>query len=240
LAQHRRVWRAKPVLRRLYSEQFYQRLRSNRAPGPRSLEIGSGPGFLAEIDPSIWRTDILPSPWIHAAVDAHALPFASGALDNVLGLDVLHHFEHPVHFLREAARTLRPGGRVILVEPWITPFSRLVYTYLHHEQCDLSVKPWQALGTGFSQHKRAFEGNAAIPFRLLTAGRKPLREAVPTLRLVSVERFSLFTYLLSLGFRPSCLLPEGLYPLVFRLEVMTRPLWSRLAALRALLIWEKA
>jgi len=239
LNKHRAVWRKKTVLRRLYIEQFYQRLLSNRAPGDHSLEIGSGPGFFQEIDPSIWRTDILPSPWINAVVDAHYLPLRTGCLDNVLCLDVLHHFERPINFLKEVSRVLRPGGRMILIEPWITPFSRLVYTYLHQEGCDMSLTPWLDSGTGFSENKKAFDGNATIPYLLITKGQERLHEAVPELKLVSVEPFSLFTYLLSLGFKKGNLLPGVIYPLVYQFEKATQPLWRKSAALRSLLIWER-
>ncbi len=239
LNKHREVWRTKTILKRLYTEQFYQRLLTNRASGKRTLEIGSGPGFFEGIDPSVWRTDLLPSPWVHAAVDAHHLPVRSGCLDNVLGLDVLHHFERPISVLAEVTRVLRSGGRLILIEPWITPFSRFVYTYLHQEGCDMNLTPWLDSGTGFSVDKQAFDGNATIPYLLLTKGQERLQQAVPDLKLIHLERFSLFTYLLSLGFKKGNLLPEALYSPVYQFEKATQPLWQNIAALRALLIWER-
>jgi len=45
-------------------------------------------------------------------------------------------------FLLEAQRILLPGGRLILVEPWVTPFSYFIYRYIHQEDCDLSAHPW--------------------------------------------------------------------------------------------------
>ncbi len=239
LTQHREIWQRKTVLRRIYSEQFYRALLAKRAPGRRTLEIGSGPGFLSEIDPSVIRTDILHSPWVHCVVDAHHLPFGAMSLDNVIGLDVLHHFTRPLAVLREITRVLRPGGRFILVEPWITPFSRFVYTYLHQEGCNLNVHPWDETEDQFGAGKRAFDGNGAIPYLLIEHGGKALRSAIPELDLRSVERFSLLTYLLSLGFKRGTLLPHFAYDLLYQLERSTHPLWSRLAALRALIVWER-
>jgi SAM-dependent methyltransferase len=239
LSAHRDVWARKPVLRRIYREQFYAPLLAERAPGARTVEIGSGPGLLQEIDPSIIRTDILHSPWVHMAADAHHLPFASGGLDNVIGLDVLHHFNQPVRMLREAARVLRPGGRLIVVEPWITPFSRFIYTYLHQETCDLSAQPWREGENVFGDDKAAFDGNAAIPYLLTTRGREAVAQAVPEFVLKSVHPFSSLTYLLSFGFKDANALPESLYPLLYGLEQATRPVWAGLAALRAVIVWEK-
>jgi SAM-dependent methyltransferase len=233
LVTHRRVWAEKPVLRRIYAEQFYAPLLAYR--GARTLEIGSGPGLLSDIAPDVIRTDILPSPFIHLAADAHRLPFADGTFDSVIGLDVLHHFETPVRVLHEIARVLRPGGRLALVEPWITPFSRFVYTHLHQETCDLRVQPWLDTSQfAAGKHKAAFDGNAAIPYRLV---QHP--EALPEWQLERCEVFCLFTYLLSLGFKRGSLLPAAAYPFVYRMERMTAPLWRRPAALRALLVWRK-
>ncbi len=62
---------------------------------------------------------------------------------------------------------------------------------------------------------------------------------IPELGLVVVEPFSLLTYILSLGFKPGSLLPECIYPFLYGLEKVTRPLWAGIAALRAFIAWEK-
>jgi ubiquinone/menaquinone biosynthesis C-methylase UbiE len=45
--------------------------------------------------------------------------------------DVFHHIPKPEAFLKEASRCLRPGGRIVMIEPWICGWSKLVYGYLH-------------------------------------------------------------------------------------------------------------
>lgn len=52
-----------------------------------------------------------------AAADATRLPFADACFDVVLIRDLLHHLPRPVAALVEAARVLRPGGALFLVEP---------------------------------------------------------------------------------------------------------------------------
>lgn len=234
LLRHREIWSRKPVLRRIYSEQFYAPLLSYCKDGGRTLEIGSGPGLLAEVAPEVIRTDILPSPWIDCASDVHHLPFGSNSMTNVIGLDVLHHFQKPRSVLKEIARILESGGRFVLVEPWITPFSRFIYTYLHQETVQMSARPWLDNPEMFDENKQAFDGNAAIPYLLINHNHKVWE---PELRLVMVERFSSLTYLLSGGFKPFNLLP--FYDVLYALEKATQPVWERWLAMRAILVWER-
>ena len=49
-------------------------------------------------------------------VDAQALPFASETFDNIVGTFVFCSIPDPVRGLREAARVLKPGGQLILLE----------------------------------------------------------------------------------------------------------------------------
>ena len=46
--------------------------------------------------------------------DAENLPFGDGGFDAVLCANSFHHYPHPERFFAEAARVLRPGGRLIL------------------------------------------------------------------------------------------------------------------------------
>lgn len=45
--------------------------------------------------------------------DMHALPFADGSFDSVLMMHALTYSEHPHQALNEAARTMKPGGRLV-------------------------------------------------------------------------------------------------------------------------------
>jgi len=240
-SQHRRIWEQKPVLRRIYEEELFARLLSSKTPGGISIEIGGGPGFFKRLFPEVISTDLIPCPWLDVVADAQALPFQTSTVTNVLGLDVLHHLAAPMKFLREAQRILVPGGRLVLVEPWITPVSRIIYRHFHQEDCDLSAQPWKLEDPGTAQVKKAFDGNQAIPYLLFVAkNRERTLAALPSLECLQAEPFCLFAYLLSFGFKPMNLLPEILYPSVSRLERLSLPLWRRFAALRVLLVLEKS
>lgn len=240
LLRHRRVWQKKAVLRRIYNEEFFARLLSSRKPGGVCVEVGGGPGFFKELLPSVLCTDLIHSPWLDAVVDAQRLPFRPSSITNIFGLDMLHHLAAPMLFLNEAQRVLTCGGRLILVEPWITPLSRFIFRYLHQEDCDLRARPWDADGTQSALGKNPFEGNQAIPY-LLFGARNLSRtlEALQNLKPIAVEPFCLFAYLLSFGFKPMNLLPVSLYSAISELERRTLPVWRRVGALRVLLVLEK-
>jgi SAM-dependent methyltransferase len=241
LLRHRRVWEQKPILRRVYNDEFFARLLASRKPSGVSVEVGAGPGFFKQFAPDILSTDLIWCPWLDAIADAQQLPFRNSSVANVFGLDMLHHLATPMSFLREVSRVLIPGGRLILIEPWITPFSYFVFRFLHQERCDLSETPGLSNASGAAPDKMAFDGNQAIPYLLFgPRHRSETLNALPEFKLVTVEHFCLFAYLLSGGFKPMNLLPEFLYPFVSKVERATSPLWRRVAALRVLLVLEKS
>ena len=240
LLEHRRLWGAKPVLARVY-EPWFSALLDAAPRGARVLEVGAGPGFLGQAArarrPDLrWiASDLHAAPWNTLAADAGRLPLAAASLDAVVGLDVLHHLAAPADFFREAARALRAGGRIALVEPWITPFSWPIYRFVHQEHCRLSVDPWDP----FPAHgKDSFDGDAAVPWRMVR-DTPAERWNELGLRPPRVARLNAFAYLLSLGFRPASLLPAGAAPALVAADRATQPL-APLTALRAVLTWDTA
>jgi SAM-dependent methyltransferase len=238
LLEHRRLWRTKPVLARVY-EPWFSALLDSAPRGGRVLEVGAGPGFLGEaarrLRPDLrWiASDLHVAPWNSLAADAGRLPFADRSFDAVFGLDVLHHLAAPADFFREAARALRAAGRIVLVEPWITPFSWPIYRFVHQEACRLAVDPWKPFPGAL---KDSFDGDAAVPWKMARTT-SPGRWGELGLRPPRVVRLNAFAYLLSLGFRTESLLPAGLAPALVAADRTSRPL-SPLTGVRAVLTWE--
>jgi len=238
LLEHRQRWRDKPLLARIYAAWFEGMLRELPA-GARVLEVGAGPGFFSDYarakrpDLRWLSSDILAAPWNTLAADALDLPFRNGAVDAVVGLDFIHHLARPADFFRESARVLTPSGRLIAVEPWITPLSYPVYRFLHHERCRLGVDPWAPFAD--LEAKDAFEGESALAYSLVR--RTPeTRWAELGLQPPRVTPLNGFAYLLSLGFKPGCLLPAPAVRPALGFDEITGPL-ARWLGLRARLGW---
>lgn len=234
--QFRAVWDAKPALRAVYSD-YYRRMERWCRPGV-VVEIGAGSGNLKDFIPGVVATDIVPAPWLDAVVDAQALPFAPGSVSTLVGTDVLHHVQYPVRLLAEAERVLEPGGRLVLVEPAITPVSRVVFRLGHPEPVDLGADPLADGRPDATKHP--MDSNQALPTLLTTRPhRDRLRQRVPGLRLVRCEHLSLAAYPLSGGFRSWSLAPVRLLGPLLRLEDRLAPVLGRLAGFRLLLVYER-
>lgn len=231
----RATWNAKASLRAVYRD-YYRRMQEWCRAGIM-VELGAGPGNLKETMGQVLATDIVPTPWLDAVVDAHALPFRRAAVDTVLGMDVLHHVQYPVLFLAEAERVLKPGGRVVLVEPAITPVSRVVFRLGHPEPVDMRADP---LSEGRpDRDKEPMDSNQALPTLMSGRHRARVARRVPGLALVHQEILSLFAYPLSGGFRRWNLVPAPLVDPLLRLESRLQAALGPWMGFRLLLVYER-
>ncbi len=228
LSDQRATWQQKPVLRSIY-EDYYRRIVAACGPG-RTLEIGGGSGNLKHFLDQVVSTDLVPTPWLDAAADAQALPFADASLANIVGVDILHHIERPLRFLREAGRVLQANGKLVLMEPAITPVSWVFYHFAHPEPVSMNEDP---LAEGPLDPDRVpFDANQAIPSLLFGRHSRRMREACPELEVQTLQWLSFFAYPLSGGFRPWCLLPKHSVNTVLKLEDALAPLIGKLMAFR--------
>ena len=234
LHHHRDVWQKKPLLRRIYHE-WYSWLNTHAVAGP-TLEIGAGGGNYKELHADVICVDIVFVAWVDAVADAQFLPFKDNSFNTVVMIDVLHHIEQPYLFFREVARVLRPGGRLCMLEPVITPFSWVVYRLFHDERIDFGGHPWGPQAT--SGRKLPFEGNLACVNHLFGRGAKAFERMQCGLTREVFTRCSFLVYPLSGGFRRPPLIPERLFCIAARLERVLSPLRA-LLAFRALIVLRK-
>jgi len=209
----RAIIAAKQPLRRIY-EEWYEDLASHVPAGSGAvLELGSGPGFLAERVSGLVTSEVFVCKGLRAALDARALPFRGGSLRAILMTDVFHHVPDAGRFLREASGALRPGGRIVMVEPWVTPWSRFVYGRLHHEPFDPGAEGWT-----FPPGGPLSAANGALPWIVFARDRERFARELPALRVVDVAPRLPFRYLLSGGLSVRALLPEAAFGPLARAE----------------------
>ncbi|MBU6435231.1 MAG: methyltransferase domain-containing protein [Nitrospirae bacterium] len=234
LRQHQAVWQSKPILRLLYTE-WYREIVSWLQPG-QTLEVGGGTGNLKEFAPSVVCTDIVKLPWLDAVADAQQLPFVSDSLANIVLFDTLHHLENVRYFFDEALRVLQPGGRVIIMDPYISVCSWPVYHFLHPEPVDFRQDPLAL--SPMQPGRKPFDANQAISTILFERSSRRFHELYPSLKKLQHHRLAFFAYPLSGGFDHSSLLPVFLVRPVLALERVLR-LLNRFLAFRVLVVLEK-
>lgn len=239
LDANRRAWEEKPSLRAVYRD-LYRRIAAECTDGP-ILEIGGGTGNLKAFAPHVVATDIQTAPWLDAVCDAHALPFANGAFANVVLFDVLHHLARPALFFAEAERVLQAGGRVVMVEPAITPMSWPFYHWMHPEPVRMGEDP---LVPGVPPADRdPYDANQAFPSLLfgpsfMRHGAR-FRAMFPRLTVREVRPMSFFAYPMTGGFRPWSLIPEAAVAPVLAVERVLAPFLGPICAFRILVVLER-
>lgn len=153
-------------------------------PGPRVLDLGVGPGTsaleMARADPSRRHVGLdvsermlvrareraraggVPLPLLRA--DALRLPVRDGAFDGATGHSVLYLVGDAAAALREIRRALRPGGRVVFLEPRSrgADLGAAVRSGLHHA---LAMVLWRGMS---GLHRRYDE--VSLPALLAGAG----------------------------------------------------------------------
>jgi SAM-dependent methyltransferase len=215
--RHRRVWDGNPALRTLYAD-WYARIAAELPPaslGPR-LEIGSGPGFARDFIPDLELTDLVRAPWHDREVSAEALPFPDASLGALVLCDVLHHLPSPRRFFAEAVRVLRPGGRIVMCEPYMSGASYPIYKLFHEEPIALAGDPLADHNGAIARDP--FDSNQAIPTVLFGRARAPFEAAFPALNIVGIDYLAGLSYPASGGFSRRPFLPLSLWSALHRLE----------------------
>jgi SAM-dependent methyltransferase len=232
LMTDRAIWERKPVLRAIYND-FYNRIIAACVPGV-TIEIGGGVGNLKERLADVIATDIQYAPWLDVIADAQCLPFARCSAGNIIMVDVLHHLEYPTTFFREAQRVLRPGGRVIMVEPALTWLSTLFYRLMHREPVRMSANVFEEARP--DPRRNPYDSNQAIPTLLATRDRNKFHSLFPGLRIARVDWFAFAAYPLSGGFRSWSLISENLAKRLLQVERPIESTVGRFGAFRMMLV----
>jgi len=165
-----------------YLRWLYSQVAEELRPEDKVLEIGAGAGisklFLANFD--VLRTDLLDHGLaeVQSGVNAENLPFKGGEFDAVFAMDMIHHVPFPYKVIAEAIRTTSLNGRLILVEPYVSVASYLVYKIFHSEKTSLCIKisPEKPMVSNL-----ASDGNQIICQKMLFSriGRSYLKQILP-------------------------------------------------------------
>jgi len=206
------IIRSKPFLKNLY-EEWYRNIAACFPPDAQILELGSGAGFLKDFIPQLITSDLFPAPDLAQIMDAQAIPMGDASLDGIVMTDVLHHIPDCNSFFAEAARVIRVGGRMVMIEPWNTGWSRWVYQHLHHEPFEADIEDWRIPAAG-----PLSGANGALPWIVFQRDRNLFESRHRQWRIECIHPIMPFAYVLSGGVSLRSVLPGWMYRPVRWLE----------------------
>jgi SAM-dependent methyltransferase len=167
------------------------------------LEVGAGAGFFKNCLPHVITSECFYLSGIGVVIDGGYLPFKGESLRAIVMTNVFHHLQKPRLFLSEALRCLCQGGVVVMVEPWVTSWSRFIYTKFHHEPFRLNAKEWE-----FESIGPLSGANGALPWMVFQRDKKQFENEFPQLHIHKIEPMMPFRYLLSGGISLISLQPK--------------------------------
>ena len=195
-----------------------------------ALELGAGGGFMSDVVPDLITSEIFYCPNIRAVLDGSCLPFGARSLRAIVMTNVLHHLSQPRLFFAEATRCVRSGGVVAMIEPWVTPWSRLVYSRLHHEPFEPEAPAWELPPRG-----PLSGANDALPWIIFARDRLKFEQEFPQWRIELIRPIMPFRYLLSGGVSLRSLTPCWTFELWRHMEnVLSR--WNNQLAMFAQIV----
>jgi SAM-dependent methyltransferase len=219
-----KIIRRKLFLRKAYI-RFYKEILNRISHFDDSdlvVELGSGASFFKEYYPKVITSDILPYDDIDMVFSALNMPFQNSSLSGIVMVDVLHHIKDSRAFFKEAERCLKSSGKIVMIEPANTLWSRFIYKNFHHE-------PFHPYGRwGFDEGGPLSGANMAIPWIIFYRDRQIFNLEFPNLSIRELKIHTPFLYLISGGFSVKQLLPSSFYLLVKIIELLASPFNSYL------------
>lgn len=231
LDNRRRALETKRYLRCMYQE-WAQLILANCHKFGTTLEIGATNPITSEVfaQTDVIGLDVAGIGKVAVRADATELPVRTSSLANIIAIDTFHHIQDAHRFLEEVTRTLKPGGRLILIEPWISRWSTLMFRMFHHEPLDTHTD-WYLFGS--DPMARA---NIALPWIVFSRDAKQLSKKFPILKVKSLEKLMPISLLLSGGSKSRLGAPMFLYK---KVRLVEHILELRGIGMQALIVVEK-
>lgn len=220
--EHSKTIQQNKFLKMLYRD-FYNRLIPTDIPTGQIIELGSGGGFIKEIIPTVKTSDVVAGPGIDMVFSALNLPFKNNSIAAFVMLNTFHHFKEPEMALSEMSRCLMPGGKIIMVEPFNSPWGSFFYRNFHYEGFDPEAG-WSIEGQG-----RLSDANNALPWIIFVRDRKKFLGKFPILNIINLELHTPVAYLISGGLNHAPFLPHWFFPAIKFVESILSVFKTKLA-----------
>ena len=220
----RQIIQGKKFLRKIY-EEWYSAIASSLplTEGP-VLELGSGGGFIKEVFPRLLASDCFFSPRLDLVMDGQQFPFKDKSLRAIVMTNVFHHLPRPREFFRESNRCLHSGGVIVMIEPWVTSWSKFIYKRFHPEPFEQESPDWE-----FNHSGPLSSANGANPWIIFKRDRERFHREFRELQILSITPMMPFRYFVSGGVSLRSLMPGPAYIFWRLIERAIHPWMNRMA-----------
>ncbi len=231
---HREIIMRKKFLRKLY-EQWYEFFLSGieKLPDGKILELGSGGGFLKDLEPSVITSDLLRISTNDMTFSALDMPFEDKSVAAIFMIDTLHHIPDMEKFFTEATRILVSGGKIMMIEPSNTRWGHFIYTRFHHEPFDPGGG-WKIPESG-----PLSGANGALPWIVFSRDREKFKSLFPLLKIENISFCNPILYLFSGGLSYRQILPDFMYPAVAAIDRLLIKLSTEMGMFQAISLVKK-
>lgn len=212
---HKEIIKGKKFLLNLYINWysiFTEEIK--QLPKGKLVELGSGGGFLKELAPEVICSDIIDLPGNDMTFSALEMPFDNGSLSGIFMIDTMHHIPDSEKFLKEVQRTLKSGGKMVMIEPANSFWGRFIYKNFHHEPFEPTS------GWTIPQAGPLSGANGSLPWIVFERDKELFNKKFPDLKIEEIRYIHPLMYLLSGGVSYKQLLPDFLYKPVLLLDTL--------------------
>jgi SAM-dependent methyltransferase len=202
----RQIIQGKKFLKKIYEDWYSTIAASLPLTEGSVLELGSGCGFMKEVIPGLIISDCFFCRGLDLVLDGQQFPFKDKSLRAIVMTNVFHHLPRPREFFKESIRCLHSGGVIVMIEPWVTPWSKFVYKRFHPEPFEQESLDWE-----FGQSGPLSGANGANPWIIFKRDREQFCREFRDLQIISIRPMMPFCYLLSGGVSLRSLMPGLAY-----------------------------
>ena len=160
----------------------------------KGVEFGAGIGALKFYLPNlnILSTDLVQNEWLdRTGIDATQSGFRDNEFDYIILNQVLHHLRRPDEFFAEAKRILKPGGKILIQDPYSSFFLKLALIIMRHEGYDDRIN-LERPGASFCDSDEPWTANCSTAQLLFES--KSGENFYPDFRIVFAQKTEFLTF----------------------------------------------
>ena len=178
------------------------------------IELGAGVIPMSSWIKNVTSTDVVDSAHLDGVLDVTQLELSDNSMNGLYLQNTFHHIPDPAAFFNEALRVLRPGGRIVIVDPNHNLFSRMIYKKLFvTESFDINGR-WND-----ASHHAMIGANQALSYLVFVRDRKKFERENPGFRIIETVTISSgLRYILTGGLNFRRIAPKFVFPALAKLE----------------------